>query len=182
MGYEVNTQPPYADWMTPGLKQRAVGRSDWTQAGKNTEMIAWKAEGLVHFPYPIDAALERFRVGERNEYASLLHFGTDPVITDLPLWFARYNACQIVEAGIKEGKGVFGMHPLKVRSAPGLYQQQQFAVSAVIFVRWALHGLASQCPQLPAAWQDPAQPKVKEQVKVGAHTWRGSSGRNMAVC
>jgi hypothetical protein len=169
MGYEVYTKPPYADWLTSGLKQRAVGRSDWTWAGKNAEMIAWKAEELADFPYPIDAALERFRVGERNEYASLLHFGTAPVITDLPGWFARYNSRQIIEAGIKEGEGVFGMHPLKVRSAPGLYLQQQFAVFAAIFVRWALHGLASQCLQLPAGWQDPAQPKVKEQVKVGAH-------------
>jgi hypothetical protein len=169
MGYEVYTKP-YADWLTPRLKRRVVGRSDWTRVGKNAEMIAWKAEVLGDFPYPLDVALERFWVGDKQKHATLLHFGTDPVTTDLPAWFARYNARQTIEAGIKEGKGVFEMQHLKVRSTPGLYLQEQFAVFAANFVRWAAHWLATQCPQLPSGWQDTRQPKVKEQVKVGAHT------------
>jgi hypothetical protein len=169
MGYEVYTKP-YADWLTPRLKRRAAGRSDWTRVGKNAEMIAWKAEVLDDFPYPLDVALERFWVGDKQKHATLLHFGTDSVTTDLPAWFKCYNARQTIEAGIKEGKGVFEMHHLKVRSAPGLYLQEQFAVFAANFVRWAAHWLATQCPQLPLGWQDTTQPKVKEQVKVGAHT------------
>jgi hypothetical protein len=169
MGYEVYTKP-YADWLTPRLKRQAAGRSDWTRVGKNAEMVAWKATTLRDFPYPLDVALERFWVGNKQKHATLLHFGTDPVTTDLPAWFRRYNARQTIEAGIKEGKGVFEMHHLKVRSAPGLYLQEQFAVFAANFVRWAAHWLATQCPQLPAGWRDTAQPKVKEQVKVGAHT------------
>jgi hypothetical protein len=169
MGYEVYTKP-YADWLTPRFKRRAAGRSDWTRVGNNAEMVAWKAEPLPDFSYPLDVALERFWVGEQHKYAILIHFGADPVTTDLPGWFARYNARQTIEAGIKEGKGVFEMHHLKVRTAPGLYLQEQFAVFAANFVRWAAHWLATQCPQLPSGWQDPAQPKVKEQVKVGAHT------------
>jgi hypothetical protein len=169
MGYEVYTKP-YADWLTPRLKRRAAGRSDWTRVGKNGEMVAWKAEVLHDFPYPLDVALERFWVGDKQKHATLLHFGTDPVTTNLPAWFERYNARQTIEAGIKEGKGVFEMHHLKVRSAPGLYLQEQFAVFAANFVRWAAHWLATQCPQLPSGWQDTVQPKVKEQVKVGAHT------------
>ena len=51
MGYEVYTKP-YADWLTPRLKRRAVGRSDWTRVGKNAEMIAWKAAVLPDFPVP----------------------------------------------------------------------------------------------------------------------------------
>jgi hypothetical protein len=168
MGYEVYTKP-YAGWLTLRLKRRAAGRSDWTRVGKNAEMIAWKAEVLHDFPYPLDVALERFWVGDKQKHATLLHFGTDPVTTDLPAWFNRYNARQTIEAGIKEGKGVFEMHHLKVRSAPALYLQEQFAVFAANFVRWAAHWLATQCPQLPAGWQVTAQPKVKEQVKVGAH-------------
>jgi len=169
MGYEVYTKP-YADWLTPRLQRWAVGRSDWTRVGKNAEMIAWKAATLRDFPYPLDVALERFWVGDKRKHATLLHFGTDPVTTDLPAWFNRYNARQTIEAGIKEGKGVFEMHHLKVRSAPGLYLQEQFAVFAANFVRWAARWLATQCPQLPPGWQETAQPRVKEQVKVGAHT------------
>ena len=169
MGYEVYTKP-YADWLTPRLKRQAAGRSDWTRVGKNAEMIAWKATTLRDFPYPLDVALERFWVGDKQKHATLLHFGTDPVTVDLTAWFNHYNARQTIEAGIKEGKGVFEMHHLKVRSAPGLYLQEEFAVFAANFVRWAAHWLATQCPQLPAGWQDTAQPKVKEQVKVGAHT------------
>jgi hypothetical protein len=169
MGYEVYTKP-YADWLTPRLKRQTAGRSDWTRVGKNAEVIAWKATTLHDFPYPLDVALERFWVGDEQKHATLLHFGTDPVTADLPAWFKRYNARQTIEAGIKEGKGVFEMHHLKVRSAPGLYLQEQFAIFAANFVRWAACWLATQCPQLPAGWQDTAQPRVKEQVKVGAHT------------
>jgi hypothetical protein len=169
MGYEVYTKP-YSDWLTPRLKRRAAGRCDWTRVGKNAEMIAWKAELLHDFPYPLDVALERFWAGDKQKHATLVHFGRDPVTADLPAWFQRYNARQTIEAGIKEGKGVFEMHHLKVRSAPGLYLQEQFAAFAANFVRWAAQWLAMQCPQLPAGWKDPTQPKVKEQVKVGAHT------------
>jgi hypothetical protein len=169
MGYEVYTKP-YSDWLTPRLKRWATGRRDWTRVGKNAEMVAWKAATLHDFPYLLDVALERFYVGDKQKHAALVHFGSNPVATDLSAWFERYNARQTIEAGIKEGKGVFEMHHLKVRAAPGLYLQEQFAAFAANFVRWAAHWLATQCPQLPAGWQDTAQPKVKEQVKVGAHT------------
>jgi len=168
MGYEVYTKP-YSDWLTPRLKRWAGGRRDWTRVGKNAEMIAWKAATLHDFPYPLDVALEHFWVGGSQKHATLVHFGGDPVTSSLSEWFERYNARQTIEAG-KEGKGVFEMHHLKVRSAPGLYLQEQLAAFAANFVRWAAHWLATQCPQLPAGWQDTTQPKVKEQVKVGAHT------------
>jgi hypothetical protein len=169
MGYEVYTKP-YSDWLTPRLKRWAVGWRDWTRVGHNAEMIAWKACSLPDFPYPLDLALERFQTGERQKHATLIHFGSDPVTTDPPGWFHRYNARQTIEAGIKEGKGVFEMHHLKVRSEPGLYLQEQFGVFAANYVRWAARWLAAQCPQLPSGWQDTSQPKVKEQVKVAAHT------------
>jgi hypothetical protein len=169
MGYEVYTKP-YSDWLTPRLKRWAHGRRDWTRVGKNAEMIAWKAAVLDDFPYRLDVALERFWVGDTQKLAALVHFGSDPVTTNLPEWFQRYNARQTIEAGIKEGKDVFEMHHLKVRSAPGLYLQEQLAVFAANFVRWAARWLVAQCPQLPSGWADTTQPKVKEQVKVAAHT------------
>jgi hypothetical protein len=100
----------------------------------------------------------------------LLHSGAEPVTDSLPEWFGRYNGRQTIEAGIKQGKQVFQMHHLKVRSKEALYLQEQLAVFAANFVRWAAHWLATQCPQLPDGWQEPEKIPVKEQVQVAAHT------------
>jgi hypothetical protein len=169
MGYEVYTKP-YSDWLTPRLKRRVCSLTHWMQVGDNAEMLAWKNERFPDFPYPVDVALERFHTGKTIRHSTLLHFGSDPVTTDLPGWFHRYNARQTIEAGIKEGKNVFTMHHLKVRSAPALFLQEQFAVFAANFVRWAARWLSEQCPQIPTTWQDATRPKVKELVKVAAHT------------
>lgn len=169
MGYEIYTKP-YSDWLTPRLKKRVIPQTIWTRVGGNAEMIVWKAERFSDFPYPIDVALERFYTGQTQRHGTLIHFGLTPVTTDLPGWFRRYNARQLIEAGIKEGKNVFAMHHLKVRSAPAIFLQEHFAVFAANFVRWAARWLTQQCPQIPSGWQNTAQPKVKEQVKVAAHT------------
>ena len=169
MGYEIYIKP-YSDWLTPRLKRWAVERCDWTPVGHNAEIVAWPALQLTDFPYPLDVALQRFYTGETRRHATLLHFGRDPVTADLSGWFHHYNARQTIEAGIKEGKGVFEMHHLKVRSALGLYLQEQLAVFAANFVRWAALWLVTQCPQLPAGWRDPTHLQVKELVEVAAHT------------
>jgi uncharacterized coiled-coil protein SlyX len=169
LGYEVYVKP-YSDWLTPRLKRQVDETTIWQRVGQNAEMVAWKAMQLSDFPYPLDVALERFYTGATQRYGTLLHFGNDPVHDDLPGWFRSYNARQIIEAGIEEGKNVFEMHHLKVRSAPALDLQEQFAGFGANFVRWAARWLMEQCPQLPAGWQDTTQPRVKEQVRVAAHT------------
>lgn len=169
MGYEIYTKP-YSDWLTPRLKKRTCPLTQWMRVGDNAEMVAWKAERFSDFPYPIDVGLERFYAGKTLRHSTLLHFGTDPVTTNLPGWFHRYNARQTIEAGIKEGKNVFTMHHLKIRSAPAIFLQEQFAVFAANFVRWAARWLTEQCSDIPPTWQNTAYPKVKEQVKVAAHT------------
>lgn len=169
MGYEAYTKP-YSDWLTPRLKREADQYNSWTRVGGNAEMIAWKARQFTDFPYPLDVALERFYTGQTLRFGTLIHFGTDTVTTDLPGWFHCYNGRQLIEAGIKEGKNVFGMHHLKVRSAPAIFLQEQLAVFAANFVRWAARWLTDQCPQLPRGWQNTAELNVKEQVTVAAHT------------
>jgi uncharacterized coiled-coil protein SlyX len=169
MGYETYTKP-YSDWLTPRLKKRVAPLTQWMRVGDNAEMVTWQAQRFPDFPYPIDVALERFYTGKTQRHSTLLHFGRDPVTTDLPAWFHRYNARQTIEAGIKEGKNVFTMHHLKVRSAPAIFLQEQFAVFAANFVRWSARWLAEQCPQIPSGWQDTTHLKVKELVKVAAHT------------
>ena len=169
MGYEVYTKP-YSDWLTPRLKLETHPQTQWTLVGGNAEMIAWKNRRFDDFPYALDVGLERFYTGSTQRFGTLIHFGVDAVTTDLPAWFHGYNARQTVEAGIKEGKNVFAMHHLKVRSAPAIFLQEQFAVFAANFVRCAARWLVEQCPQLPDGWQNPAKTKVKEQVQVAAHT------------
>lgn len=168
MGYEVYTRP-HGNWLLSRLKQLA-GEQPWLRVGSNAEMIVWKQMQLKDFPYPLDLALERFHTGEKLKHTPMLHFGADPVTTDPASWFTFYNARQTIEAGIKEGKGTFAMRYLKIRSKPALYLQEQFGRFAANFVRFASEWVAQQCPQIPIGWEDPARPKVKQQVKVGAHT------------
>ena len=168
MGYDVYTRP-YGDWLKPRLKHMAENLP-WTRVGHNAEMIAWKGMKLEDFPYPLNMSLQRFHTGSTLRYSAMLHFGSDPVTSDPAGWFTFYNARQTVEAGIKEGKGTFSMHYLKVRSKPALYLQEQFARFAANFVRWGAEWLAEQCPQIPNGWEETQHPKVKQQVKVGAHT------------
>jgi hypothetical protein len=168
MGYEVYTRP-YGNWLLTRLKQLAREQT-WLRVGSNAELITWKQMQLKDFPYPLDLALQRFHTGEKLKHTLLLHFGTDAVTDDPAGWFTFYNARQTIEAGIKEGKGTFAMRYLKIRSGPALYLQEQFGRFAANFVRLSAHWAAEQCPQIPTGWEDPISPKVKQQVKVGAHT------------
>jgi hypothetical protein len=178
MGYEVYSKP-FGFWLSKWFREHRQERTDWQRVGNNAEMIAWKAVALDDFPYPLDMAQERFWIGSNEiRLTGLLHFGTDEVTTDLPAWFHRYNARQIIEALNKEGKQVFEVHHLKVRQTFALLLQEQFALFAANFVRFASVWLVEQCPQIPDGWKDTAHPAVKQQVKVGAQTsawvsWKG---------
>jgi hypothetical protein len=168
MGYEVYTKP-YGNWLAGVLTEMSAEQDNWQKVGANAEMMAWKGLRLEDFPYPLDLGCERFWTGDGYHYSGLLHFGQHPVTTDLPGWFHYYNARQIIEAGNKEGKQVFEIRHLKVRSRPALHLQEHFALFAANFVRFASKWLTEQCPQVPDGWKDSAHPCVKEQVKVGAH-------------
>jgi hypothetical protein len=112
-------------------------------------------------------ALEQFHTDEKLKHAVLLHYGPEPV-TDLEGWFHFYNGRQTIEVGIKEGKNVFQMHHLKVRSPAGLLIQEDFAVFAANFVRWAAEWLCQTCPEAPAPFNQ-ARPNVKQLVRVAAN-------------
>jgi len=184
MGYEIYSKP-YGNWLSGTLAQMSATRnSDWEKVGKNAEMIAWKAAQLDDFPYPLDLGYERFWQGTDQSqpklaYSGMIHFGPPDVTADLPGWFHDYNARQTIEAANKESKQVFEVHHIKVRSQPAMWLQEHFALFAANFVRIAAVWLANQCPQVPDGWKESAHPAVKEQVKVGAHSfarieWFGS--------
>jgi hypothetical protein len=184
MGYEVYSKP-YGTWLSGTLaKMSAAHTQEWHKVGQNAKMLAWKAVQLEDFPYPLDLGYERFWQSPAASppqlaYSGLLHFGQKEVCADLPAWFHRYNARQTIEAGNKEVQQVFEVHHIKVRSRPAMRLQEHFALFAANFVRFAAEWLAEQCPQVPTGWQVNQSPKVKEQVKVGAHSpaqieWLGS--------
>jgi hypothetical protein len=90
-----------------------------------------------------------------------------------------YNRRQTIEAGIKEGKQVFQLHRLKVRSEPAIYLQEQFVIFAANFIRWATHWLAQAALPTPNALLV-SKLGVKKQVQVAAHVsaevWWDSDG------
>jgi hypothetical protein len=175
MGYETYSKP-YGTWLTGLLAKMSAERpDDWQTVGKNAEMLAWKSVTLEDFPYPLDLGYERFWQGQADgqpklAFSGLLHFGSTPVTDNLPAWFHDYNARQTIEAGNKETRQVFQAHHIKVRSLPAMRLQEHFALFCANFVRFAAHWLAEQCPQVPDGWQVSQSPKIKEQVKVGAHS------------
>jgi hypothetical protein len=169
MGYEVYTKP-YGNWLKGELRRRRTADPAWQKVGKNADMLAWQQAQLPGCPYPLDLACQRFWTGKGYRHTGLLHFGNDPVCDDLPGWFHFYNARQTIEAGNRELRQVFEAHHLKIRARPALRLQEHFALFATNFVRYASLWLAEQCPQVPDGWKDSTQPRVKQQVKVGAHT------------
>jgi hypothetical protein len=169
MGYEIYSKP-YGTWLSGLLTKKSTDPQNWQRVGSNADMKAWKEVALPNFPYPLDLGAVRFWQSEGYRRSALLHFGQRDVSADLPAWFHDYNARQIIEAGNKEAKQVFEIRHLKVRTRPALHLQEHFALFAANFVRFAALWLAEQCHQVPDGWKNSAQPQVKNQVKVGAHT------------
>lgn len=170
LGYEVYSKP-YSPQVTARLRAQVTDQTGWTRVGGNAEMVGWAAVQVRECPYPLNGALERFYTGTTLRYSSLVHYGSDLVLGDLPAWFAEYNGRQTIEAGIKEGKGVFQMHHLKVRALPALDLQEHLAAFAANFVRWAGQWLVTSCQQVAAPPSGRLGSQgVKQQVQVGAHT------------
>ena len=179
MGYEVYTKSP-SQGLTDSLKRQVTDATLFTRVGANAEMMAWAQHALLHSPYPLDLALERFYTGSTLKHSTLLHYGSDLVTQDLTAWFKHYNGRQLIEAGIKEGKQVFYLHKIKVRSEPAIYLQECCVLFAANFIRWALPWLTQQAQPVRHAL-DIRTLGIKRQVQVAAHVSalviRNSEGR-----
>ena len=167
MGYDVDTKARSTrvrDDLIAALTPETV----WQRVGGKAALTPWaKTTANGYFPYPVDLALARYQTGQTVRHSVLVHYGEDDATADLEGWFHRYNSRQTIEAGIKEGKNVFQMHHLKVRSAQALLLQEHFACFAANFVRFAAHWLTAQ-QQLH---QPPFNTRsVKQMVQVCAHT------------
>jgi len=166
MGYDIYTKARSSqvqETLLLSLPPEHVGQ----QVGRNATMTAWAdVTGDDYFVYPVNVALARYQTGKTVRHSVLIHYGDDHVTKDLKGWFHMYNGRQTIEAGIKEGKNVFQMHHLKVRSGPALFLQEQFACFAANFVRFAAHWLIQQQVESPGL----ELTSVKHMVQVCAHT------------
>jgi hypothetical protein len=171
MGYDV-----YSKGASVHLLQKLLDKlpddATWERVGKNAEMVSWANSTLDdHFSYPLNIGLLRYHTGDSQRHAVLLHFGDEPVTQNQPQWFRTYNSRQTIEAGIKEGKNVFQMHHLKVRSAPALQLQEYLACLAANFVRLAAHWFAQQQQNLSAIAIHSVQQMVQVVANTSARVW-----------
>lgn len=142
MGYDIYTKARTSK-VQESLSALLTPQSTWVTVGANASLTAWSNTTVNDaFIYPLNVALARYQTADSLKHAVLLHYGSDDVLNDLDRWFHRYNARQTIEAGIKEGKNVFQMHHLKVRSPHALVLQEHFAAFAANFVRFAALALA----------------------------------------
>jgi hypothetical protein len=172
MGYDIFTKErgtKAKDVLTDAL----TAKTPWHTVGRNASMTTFPSTTLNGiFTYPLNVALLRYLSGDTERYSLLLHYGDDDVASDPKGWFHGYNGRQTIEAGIKEGKTVFQMHHLKVRSPQALRLQEHLACFAANCVRFAARWLTQQ--QTAAIPFDTNS--VKQMVQVCAHTsawvWR----------
>lgn len=144
MGYDLYTRGRSTAVQTK-LSASVTSKTKWVRVGGNASLTAWSATTVEgYFIYPMNVALAHYHTGDSIRRAVLLHYGQQDVMADLPSWFHMYNGRQTIEAGIKEGKNVFQMHHLKVRSPEALLLQEHLATFAANFVRFAAHWLASR--------------------------------------
>jgi hypothetical protein len=168
MGYIVYTKA-HNNRMAARLAKQLPTEAKWIRVGKNAEMIHCGEQLVRNCPYPLRAALERFHTPGGLKQSALLVYRDGGQQLTLPNWFAFYNARQIIEAGIKEGNVVFKMHPLKMRSPGGIALQEQFALFAANFVRWAAVWLRQQLTRSSRRF-DEALTRVKAMVRIAANT------------
>lgn len=182
MGYLVYTKA-YGDKSTQALRRRLPATATWTRVGKNAEAVLLSERFLAHCPYPLELALVRFLTPKGELFAVLVRYRDDGHAEDLTSWFAHYNARQIIEAGISEGKGVLTLRKPLVRSPAGLALQLHFALFAANFIRWAARWMDTLLRQANRFFEN-ALGQVSTQVKVGTRTaarWVRTAGQRALI-
>ncbi len=169
MGYQVNTKA-VGGLTTAALRKTIPADAAWTRVGDNAEMLICQQSSVHDCPYPLRLALERFKVRDTYQYATLLQFRDDGRALTLPNWFHAYNARQTIEAGNKESKsGVFHVQHLMSRSPAGLRLQVMFTALAANVVHWCRPWLR-HCATQPTAKLLQTFNSPKHMVRVAANS------------
>jgi hypothetical protein len=135
MGYTVLTKAHH-NGTAHSLCECVLPHTEWTRIGRNAEALYMGDYTHNDCPYPLQAMLVRYHLPDKMRHTALLYYDETPP-PPLPEWFTLYNGRQTIEAGIKEAKGVFTLKRHLVRSPIGMQIQEQFALFAANFVRWA---------------------------------------------
>jgi hypothetical protein len=135
MGYTVLTKAHHGSTMH-SLRQSLSAQTEWTRVGSNAEAVHMGDYTHHDCPYLLQAMLVRYHLPDEIRYTTLFYYDASAP-PPLPEWFARYNARQTIEAGIKEAKSVFTLKRHLVHSPIGMQLQEQFALFGANFVRWA---------------------------------------------
>ncbi|MGH9992480.1 MAG: hypothetical protein ACREAZ_07535 [Nitrososphaera sp.] len=165
MGYWPNTKA-HNGQTASAMLARLPRQLDWQKVGENAEMVLVGEYQMHGCPYPLTAALERFKVGRTFKYATLVRYGTAPKLVE---WFAHYNARQTIEAGNKEMKGTFHVQHLMSRHPAGLRLQVLFTGLAANVVRWCRPWL-SDCAAAPTPRLTRTLTSPKRLVRVAANS------------
>ncbi len=168
-GYGVVTKA-HSGHTTTRLRRKVRGDAVWTVVGGNADAMRLPPQHLTDCPYAVEVLLVRYQVPAGQRWTALLYYDETPPPDCLSLWFDLYNARQIMEAGIKEQKGVFTMRRPLVRSRIGLHLQEQFSVFAANFVRWAAQWAREQAVQQATTRLQQALTETKTLVRVVGRT------------
>lgn len=164
MGYWPNTKAP--NGRTATALMAGLPSAEWQTVGANAEMALVGEYHMHGCPYPLTAAIERFKVGRTYKHATLVRYGPAP---KLAVWFAHYNARQTIEAGNKEMKSTFHVQHLMSRSPAGIRLQVLFTGLAANVVRWCRPWL-SDCAAEQTARLKTALNSPKHLVRVAANS------------
>lgn len=167
MGYIVLTKAHHAS-ISQSLRGRLVEPVPWTRVGRNAQAVNLGDYYQHDCPYPLQAMLVRYHLPDELRHTTLLYYADTPPPA-LPQWFRGYNARQTIEAGIKEEKGVFTLKRHLVRSPIGMQLQEQFALFAANFVRWAAAWVKETLRHANRRFET-ALDQVKTLVRIVSHT------------
>lgn len=151
------------------LQREMPPEPEWIEATPHVQL--WEGvPGVVgECPYPLRRILQHWHAGEKERNSLFLEYPVASTRSPEQV-FVDYHERQHAEAGIKQGKGVFGGRGLRIRSAAGLELLNQLAfVFWPNFVHWATDWLEPRVRQSNTAF-DATLRTVKTQVRVGAQT------------
>jgi hypothetical protein len=147
IGYTVLTK--LHSGQTTSRLQRGIGaEAAWERVGANAEALALGSQRISDGRYALEALQVRYQLPQELRHTTLLYYDDAPP-PPAAAWFAQYNRRQVIEAGIKENKGVFTLRRPLVRSEYGMQLQEQFALFAANFVGWAAAWAQAQLQEVP---------------------------------